>query len=287
MSQRLERLAGRLSRVSAARYDNPHLRFGFHEPLSGERLATSAELISLAGHPLWAELGDERRRQLALREAAHVFSLNIAGERELMTGLAERLWTGARGPALCRYLQHMLHEENAHSVVFAGFCLQYVGKIFPDPARRLPRQYLPGEKEFLFWAQILIFEQIAVWFNRRQAADPELWAVTRRIHEYHAEDEGRHIAFGERCVTELWAELSPGWGEAGRSQVGSYLRRYVEYVLGRHVSADVYRELGLGSDPLALREVVLASPARQRVHEQAAQRSRRLLAQLDALGGPA
>lgn len=274
--------AERLCPISVARYTNPHTRFSFDEPLAADRLAASVDVLSLAGHPLLARLTDEQRQRLALLEAVHVFSLNVSGERELLSGLAQRLWRSSE-PAVCDYLQHMLHEENAHSAVFAAFCRRYAGKLYPEPTLSLPREYLPGEEEFLFWARVLIFEQIAIWFNRHQAQDTDVWSVVRRIHEYHAEDEGRHIAFGEALVADLWQELSPAWGSEAQRRVAAQLGSYVNHVLARHVSPAVYRDLGLPLDPLVLREEVLASPTRVALGEKAAAQSRRFLSELGVL----
>jgi O-methyltransferase involved in polyketide biosynthesis len=215
----------------------------------------SETLLPLYGHPLFATLSDEQRWQLALHEAVHFFSLNIIGERELMTGLAQRIHR-ARPSYISTYLQHFLHEENAHTVVFARFCLDYGGVIHGSRQIELPRTYFPGEEEFLFFARVLVFEEIAQDYNQRIAADDGVWRLARQINEYHASDEARHIAFGRVLIDEMWDRLSPQWTDEQRKHIADYLVRYMATVCRSYVSPDVYRALGL---PPALRDEILDS----------------------------
>ncbi|HVE82549.1 MAG TPA: diiron oxygenase [Myxococcales bacterium] len=276
----VERAAAVLSRTSAARFRDPYHCFDWPSRPEPDRLAMSRPLISLAAHPIWETLTDEQRWRAALLETAAFFSLNVAGERELMIGLAARLHHGTLAPA-SEYLLHFIQEECAHSAVFTRFCRIYAGRLYPDRQVRLPRKYLAGEEEFLFFAQVLVFEQLAGWHNAQNAHDAEVWALPRAIHEYHAEEEARHVAFGRTVVEALWNAHSPGWGEEGRAQVAGYLRRYLEALHRLYVSPFVYRDLGL-ADPMGLRAQVLALPARQQVQRDA---SARVLAFLGRLPG--
>jgi hypothetical protein len=251
-------MSTRLSQISVRSFTNPHTRFAWPERPPRDRLAMSEQLLPLAALPIWATLDDEMRWRVALAEATQFFSINIAGERELMMGLADRLHRGP-SPEVSDYLQHFLHEENAHTFVFVNFCQRYSGKIYPDPQMRLPREYLPGEREFLFFAQVLVFEEIANHYNQHMAADDTLWSLSREINDYHTTDEGRHIAFGRQVVEDLWSEWSPQWSDEGRAGVAGYLARYMEAVLRSYVNPQVYRDLGL-PDPLQLRQEALAAP---------------------------
>jgi len=217
----------------------------------------SEQLLPLAGHPLFGVLDDEQRSQLALREAVNFFSLNIAGERELMSGLAQRLFVG-RPANLSRYLQLFLQEENAHTAVFARFCLDYAGFIDPDRQVRFPRAFRPGEEEFLFFARVLIFEEIAHFYNRRVAADDAVWPLVRDIHRYHAEDEARHIAFGRLLIEEMWDRFGAQWSLSDRLQIASYVVRYKSSVQRSYVNPAVFNCLGPLATP-SLRDEILAS----------------------------
>ena len=255
LSPRLERATLKLTALSVTAYANPYSRFRWTSSASSDRLAMSEELLPLAGLPIFRELSDEQRWRLALLEAVNFFSLNIGGERELMTGLAQRLYQ-SRPAFISRYLQHFLHEENAHTVVFARFCLDYGGLIFADRQLRFPREFLPGEEEFLFFARVLVFEEIAHFYNRRIAADQSVWSLARDINRYHAEDETRHIAFGRLLVDEMWERFSPAWNPDEQRRIGHYLTRYIATVLQSYVNPEVYRAIGL---PAGIRQQILQS----------------------------
>ena len=139
-TKRLEAVTARLSALSIAQYTNPYQLFSWPARAADDWPAMSEDLLSLSGHPVVATLTDEQRWRLALLEAVNFFSLNIAGERELMTGLAQRIHRG-RAPSLSGYLQHFLQEENAHTVVFSRFCLDYGGMIYAGRQLEFPRRF--------------------------------------------------------------------------------------------------------------------------------------------------
>ena len=277
----VKRAAASLSRVTAARFKSPHQLFDWSSAPDPDRLAMSPRLISLSAHPIWATLTDEQRWRAGLLETGYFYSLNISGERELMMGLAARLHQGPLAAA-SEYLLHFLQEECAHSAVFTRFCRTYLGFVYPDRQMRLPRKFLPGEEELLFFAQVMIFEHLALWHNMANARDGEIWPLARSIHEYHAADEARHLAFGRTVVESLWRKHSAGWGERGREQVGHYLKRYLDSLQRLYVSPFVYRDLGL-PDAMRLREEVLALPARKEIERAASARAVAFLQRLPGL----
>lgn len=279
-TKRLEAATARLSALSIEQYTNPYQRFSWPAQAAEDWLAMSEGLMPLSGHPVFTTLSDEQRWRLALLEAVNFFSLNIGGERELMTGLAQRLYQG-RPAFISRYLQHFLHEENAHTVVFARFCLDYGGLIFADRQLRFPREFLPGEEEFLFFARVLIFEEIAHFYNRRIAADQDVWSLARDINRYHAEDETRHIAFGRLLVEEMWERFAPEWNPDEKRRIGQYLTRYMATVLHSYVNPDVYRTIGL---PPGVRQQILESPHWISLAEESTGRITRWLKKIGASG---
>lgn len=253
---RLEATTRRMSALSISAYSNPYRRFAWPAAAPADSLAMSRALSPSAALPCVMQLGDEQRWRLALLEATSFFSLNIAGERELMVGLAARLF-GNLPLHVSHYLQHFLHEENAHTVAFARFCLDYGGVIFRPLQLRFDHAFLPGEEEFLFFARVLVFEEIAHFYNQQLADDDSLWPIARDINRYHAEDEARHISFGRALVADLWEQSGARWSAEQKRGIAGYLARYVQTVLRSYVNPDVYRTLGLAADA---RELILVSP---------------------------
>ncbi|NUP08248.1 MAG: hypothetical protein HOW73_19535 [Polyangiaceae bacterium] len=271
----LEGLAGRLSAASIRRYANPNTLFDWPERPDRERFAFSPALSALSSHPVYVELSDEQRWRLHLHEAAHFFSLNVAGERELMIGLARRLHVGALAP-VSGYLQHFLHEENVHTAVFSRFCRSYA-TLYPDRQVPLGSPGLPGEDDVVFFARVVVFEEVANYFNVTIGRDDSVWSLSRDINAYHAQDEARHIAFGRVALGELWARFAPAWGDEGRARVSSYIERYLEATLRSYVDPSVFRAAGVPGRALALRDEVLGSPQRAALHEAASRRARESL----------
>jgi hypothetical protein len=233
----------------------------------------SPAFTPLAGLPVYRELNDERRWQLAMLEAVSFFSLNINGERDLMLGLEARV-TGDVPEHVSCYLPHFLHEEAAHTEVFKRFCLKYGGFIFRDRQVRFPQEFLPGEENFVFFARALIFEEIADFYNRKLAADDNLWLLARDINRYHAEDEARHIAFGRLYVSSLWEELGKHWTVEEKARIAGSLKRYLQSVQRSYVNADVYQKLGMAPE---VREEILRSAHWTAIAEQSARKPTRWL----------
>jgi hypothetical protein len=262
----------RLIQRSTGAGANRYAGFAWSPP-APDRFAMSPALLPLAGLPVYQEMNDERRWQLALLEAVSFFSLNINGERDLMGGLEKRL-AGDVPAHVSRYLPHFLQEEAAHTEVFRRFCLMYGGLIFRDRQVRFPQSFLPGEESFVFFARALIFEEIADFYNRKLAADDNLWRLARDINRYHAEDEARHIAFGRLYVSTLWEELGKRWTADEQARIAGSLKRYLQSVQRSYINADVYQQFGMASD---VREEILRSAHWTAIAEQSARKLTRWL----------
>lgn len=144
---------------------------------------------------------------------------------------------------------------------FAEFCLRYGRKIYrqqPGASVTIPRSNV---ESLLVFARILIFEELVDHFNSRMAADDGLHETIRAINRIHHQDESRHIAFGRELVTVLFAEVKRTASEEDLKEIADYLRRYLTYSFESLYHPHVYRDAGI-ADPLALRQELLASPAR-------------------------
>jgi hypothetical protein len=240
---------------------------------------TSPELLSLHGTAAAAGLSDARLRELAFFEALNFYSLNIHGERLLLQGLAARLHRKdfAR---ISGYLHHFLDEENKHLCYFGTFCMRYGGKIYPHVQLAFPRDHAPGEEDVLFFAKVLVFEEIVDHYNRAMARDARLAPIAREINRLHHLDEARHLAFGRLLVKDLLARHAPSWSPETLAGVRATLAAFVEAMWRQYYNPEVYRDAGL-ANPHDLARAAFASPA---AHAHRAAASRRCLAFLGEAG---
>lgn len=251
--------AARLSAASRRSYQNPYVGIEWPESLDRDQWFTSPELISLYGTPMWEGLDERARRELSFWEAVNFFSLNIAGERSLMEGLAARLYRPGL-EEVSEYLHHFLDEENKHSVWFATFCLRYAGRIYPDRKVVFPREYAPGEEDFLFFARVAVFEEIVDRYNVAMGRDERLVPVVRRINANHHAEETRHLVFGRRIVEHLWRTHSPSWSDETVAGARAHLLAFAEATWREYYNPDVYRDAGF-ADPWATARQAWEHPA--------------------------
>lgn len=195
----------------------------------------------------------EKQKRLAFFELINFFSLNIHGERFLLGGLGENLYGPYAEPGW-DYLHHFIDEENKHLQYFASFCLRYAGKIYPNKKVVFQREHAPGEASFLFFAKVLIFEEVVDYFNQLMARDATVLPIVRQINRMHHQDEVRHLAFGRAVTSSLFQKWSPRWSAETLASVVAYLERYFDAVLREYTNPLVYCDAGLvGSEPGALR----------------------------------
>lgn len=239
----------KLSASSRRNYQNPYESIEWPDRLDRGQWFSSPELISLHGTPAWDGLTDERRHELSFWEAVNFFSLNIHGEKRLMEGLAQRLYQPGL-ESVAEYLHHFLDEENKHSVWFGTFCQRYAGRVYPDRKIDFPREYADGEDDFLFFAQVSIFEEIVDRYNVVQGRDERLVAVARQINANHHAEETRHLVFGRRVVEWLWRESVDTWSPEVVDRIRAHLDAYVTATWREYYNPDVYRDAGF-ADPWA------------------------------------
>lgn len=263
----LKKTADRLSEISRRDYSNPYAALrDWPERLGGDEWFTSPELTSLYGTEEYGRLSESDKKRLSFFEAVNFFSLNIHGEKSLIEGLARRLYR-KDDDAISAYLHHFLDEENKHMVYFGAFCERYAGKIYPDKKLAFPRDYADGEEDFLFFAKVLVFEEIVDVYNVRMSTDERLHPVARQINAMHHRDEARHLVFGRQLVKELYELHAPCWPAEVLGAVRGYLRDYIVATWKEYYNVDVYRDMGL-VDPRGLHQRAFASAA-QTQHRRA------------------
>jgi predicted GNAT superfamily acetyltransferase len=242
----LTRLVDKLCESSRRNFHNIYDYVSWPESVDIERdWFMSPELCSLYGTDVWPMLDEATQKRLAFYEAVNFFSLNIHGESALMQGLAQRLY-GPRTRAVSPYLHHFLDEENKHCILFGTFCEKYAKKIYPD--RKVVASGgtgNPDQGDFLFFAKVLIFEEIVDRFNLAMSKDARLHPVAVAINHNHHVEEARHLAFGRRLTADLWAEGEKTWSEQDRRDLGAYLQRFLVVSWKEYYNPDVYRDAGL------------------------------------------
>jgi len=234
----------KLCHASQREYQNPYTTIEWPVGFDKSEWFMSPELLSLYGTETYAKLSDEQRTQLSFYEAVNFFSLNINGEKALTAGLAQRLYKKGNA-AINAYLHHFLDEENKHMIYFGGFCMRYAKKTYPDKKMVLPHTYAPGEEDFLFFAKVMIFEELVDAHNLFMAKDERLAPVVRTINRLHHRDETRHLVFGRQLVKELFVTHSPGWSDEVMRNVRSYLAAYLQATWKEYYNPEVYNDAGL------------------------------------------
>ena len=256
-------LVERLCRVSATR---PLPPIDWPARVALDQWFFSPELLSLAATPELAAMSQAERQRLSFCEAVNFFSLNLHGERFLVRGLARRAaqpgWS-----ALAPYLEHFRAEEERHMAYFGEFCRRYAGAPYRDRTLIVPRQYVAGEEDVLFFGRVVIFEEIADAHNRYMGADERLAALVRQINRLHHVEETRHLAFGRALLPALLARYAPTWDAGVLARVRAALAAYVAATWRAYYNADAYRDAGLG-DVCRLRERAFAD-VRARAYRRA------------------
>lgn len=264
MKRTLEDLTRLLCSASRRKSFDPYVEIEWPDAVESTQWFTSPELVSLYGTSTWERLDEHDRAQLSFYEAVNFYSLNVHGEKALVEGLTHHLYdtTDRVWSACSPYLHHFIGEENNHMVYFGGFCQRYAGKIYRDRKIALPRKYAPGEEDFLFFARVLIFEEIVDAYNRRMANDARLAPIARRINQAHHMEETRHLVFGRRITSELFRRHSQHWSRETLERVRGYLESYVLTTWRDYANPEVYVDLGI-ANPYELAEEVFHDEARR------------------------
>lgn len=278
-SRSLERCVQRLCRVSREQAIDPWARLSWPDELDPDAWYLSPELCSLYGTDVWHDLDEERRKRLCFFEAVGFFSVNVHGERTLVEGIARRLYRKETSE-VSPYLHHFLDEENKHMTLFGGFCTRYARGVYPERKLALPRDFAAGEEDLLFFARVLVFEEIVDVYNRVMSKDERLHPLAREINWIHHFEEVRHLGFGRALVKHLWQRWAPLWDDEVKRRVSEDLAAFLSGTWRELVNPDVYRDAGL-PDPYALRALSLSHEGQRAARRE---RSRGALRFLEETG---
>ncbi|MEM9622936.1 MAG: diiron oxygenase [Pseudomonadota bacterium] len=255
------------------KYD-PFTRVTYQDTLNSDRWQFPEDLISLYHHPLYNELSDAQKWQLALEEGLHFFSFNIHGEQALVTEMEPRLYRDKRAgedPVSSTYLQRFIHEENAHTYMLAGYCVRYGGAVKRDRnfVVQVPKLSIEAE-DALYYGRIWVLENYLGYVNKIAFDHPDLDRTAQDIHRFHHHDEARHKAWDKAMLEENVLRIQRAADESGQpcselAELRRLLDAYIDYVCTASTDPGPYRTLKLENIP-ALRQAVQKLPARQAQH---------------------
>jgi hypothetical protein len=231
-----------LSALSEEQFIDPG-NFSWPASLETDAWYFTPELISIYGTETWEALDDRQRKRLGLAEAVNFFSLNIHGEKYLISEISKRLYD--EDSALLRYLLHFVDEEARHMMYFSGFCHRYAGKIYRD---RTVHGEPSGDAEldmFLLFARINVFEEIVDHYNRTMANDERVAPVAREINRIHHVEETRHLNFGRRFLRRCLDQHIEDWGPDKREALRASLSDYLAVAWKQYYNPDAYADAGI------------------------------------------
>ncbi|MGE0526867.1 MAG: diiron oxygenase [Bdellovibrionales bacterium] len=263
----LAKLAANLCKVSEEQPLDLKRELHWPDKIDLKQWSMSPELISLYGTETFEQLSEEQQMKLSFFEAVNFFSLNIHGERHLMSGMAKLLYSPEMKD-YTPYLHHFLAEENNHSTYFGMFCYRYADKVYPDMnSDGLPREYKKGEQEFLYFAKVMLFEECFDRYNVKMASDNRLPEIVRDINRCHHIDESRHLAFGRQLIKELFERYSPQWGDATLENVRAHIVAYMDSFWRDLFNFRAYKDAGI-PNPIEVRDAALESAQGTRHYQE-------------------
>ena len=275
-------LAVRLTKQSREQFWNVYTEFDWPEELDADRYCMKPELISIHGTELWDELSEDKKKRLSLYEIANFFSLTLQGERPLVAGLSDRLYSKRVTSEATEYLHHFIDEENKHMIMFGLFLNKYVGKVYPEKKLALDKQVSKGEEEIAFFCKVMVVEELGDYYNVKMMLDDSIEPIVKQLNWVHHRDESRHLGFGRRHLTELAEEFVPTWDDATRDGFAAWLAQYVKSSWNDFYNPAMYKDAGLGNG-YEVRRMALAHPATAEHRQRASKKLLNIFVRLGLL----
>lgn len=266
-------LAEQLTKASRRDVWDVYSYFQWPETIPEDAWCMSPELCSIYGTDLWESLDERQKKRLSLYEIGNFFSLTLQGERPLVAGMSDRLYSSRLTASQTEYLHHFMDEENKHMVMFGMFCRRYLGKVYPEKKISLPREYAKGEEDVAFFCRVMVVEELGDYYNVVMMRDKRIHPLVQEINFVHHRDESRHLGFGRQYTTELWQKWSPTWSADVLARFRDWLASYIRSSWADFYNPVMYKDAGL-ADGYAIRQMALESPV---CREHRAKASRKLV----------
>jgi P-aminobenzoate N-oxygenase AurF len=226
----------------------------------------SPELVSIYGTEMWEALTEEQQKKLSFWEIINFFSLTLQGERPLVAGMSDRLYSSRLTMQETEYLHHFMDEENKHMIMFGMFCNRYAGGIYPEKKLVLPREYAKGEEDIAFFCKVMVVEELGDYYNLKMMGDERIHPLVAKINKVHHVDEARHLAVGREYLKDLAEQFKSGWSALELANFRKWLAEYLRSSWGDFYNPAVYRDAGL-ADSYNVRKMALESPVCRRMRE--------------------
>ncbi|WP_297462642.1 diiron oxygenase [Ferrovum sp.] len=247
----------------------------------------SPELISLHASLEYDAMDERDKKRLAFHEVLNLFSVTMHGERSLVSGLANYLYSD-ESFGTSEYIHHFLDEENKHMIYFGRFLNQY-GKVYPDvfagQKKVADRNYAEGEESLLFFIKAFVFELVSDEYNQVVAADTRINDLVRYINHNHHVDESRHIAFGRQMIVDLYERGKAKWSADTMKGVRTYIAQFMNALWGAFYNTEVYVDAGI-SNAKELRDRVFSSQDAREFRALMSVRPQRFLCEIGVLEEP-
>jgi hypothetical protein len=270
-------LAEQLTKASRKQFWDVYTYFQWPETLPEATWYMSPELVSVYGTEIWERMSEEQRQKLSLYEVANFFSLTLQGERPLVAGMSDLLYSSKMSPQATEYLHHFIDEENKHMIMFGMFCSKYIGAVYPEKKIALPREYAKGESEVTFFCKVMVVEEVGDYYNVVMQRDKRIHPLVQELNFVHHRDEARHLGFGREMTKELWEKHSPTWSPEVLTRFRGWLAQYIKSSWADFYNPSMYRDGGIDKDsglgdPYEVRQMALAHTACREHRERASKK---------------
>ena len=238
-------LVDQLTKQSRKELWDVYSYFQWPDAIPEDTWCMSPELISIYGTDAWHALSEAQQKKLSLYEIGNFFSLTLQGERPLVAGMSDLLYSSKLTAGETEYLHHFMDEENKHMIMFGTFCRKYIGKVYPEKKLSLPRTYVKGEEDVAFFCKVMVVEELGDYYNIIMMRDQRIATIVKEINAIHHKDESRHLGFGRQLTSELWAKWSPTWSPEVKARFQEWLAAYLKSSWADFYNPTMYKDAGI------------------------------------------
>jgi hypothetical protein len=204
-----QRTAGRLLAASRRHSLDPAVDIDWAAPPVPGAYWIPAQLCSLYGTRLWAELDEPRRIELTRHEMCAYASAGIWFEAILMQMLLRHLYDTDRSGDRFQYGLVEIADECRHSTMFARL-ISHLG--CPDysprgPINEIGRAIKSWSNTTVTFGATLFVEEVLDTMQRLTLADDAVQPLSRQVCRLHVIEEARHIRYARTELAEVAAQL--------------------------------------------------------------------------------